>query len=198
MSIYRVIVEGPGFKVKSSFSHALDAFAWSSFGFWNRVSDAFSVPMLEGAPEKCVFTNLGCVGKWIRSRELNSAPESRRASLYSDKVIEMPRLAIDILLFYSRLTGHFVAAVHARHRERTTSASETRVFNCASVRTILHPRLSEITRTHLLVPCINLICMPIWTGHAGMIHSQTICATSIILRDKGNQNYKKDQIWSTS
>ena len=53
---------------------------------------------------------LGCVWKWIRSCEQNSAPESRPAGLNSVKIIKMSRLAIDRLLIYSRLTGHFDVA----------------------------------------------------------------------------------------
>ena len=33
----------------------IGAFVWSGFGIWNLVSDAFAVPLVENAPEKCVF-----------------------------------------------------------------------------------------------------------------------------------------------
>ena len=41
---------------------------------------------------------LSCVWKWIWSREQNSAPESRRASLHSVKVIKTSRVIIDRFL----------------------------------------------------------------------------------------------------
>jgi len=62
---------------------------------------------LKVRPESAVLQTiyLGCVWKWIRLREQNSAPESRRASFYSVKVIKMSRLAIDRLLILWSLHG---------------------------------------------------------------------------------------------
>ena len=88
--------------------------------------------MLESAP-KSAFSQtmyLGCVWKWIRPCKQNTAPESRRASLYSVKVIKMSRLAIDRLfilwllhvvasLLRKRLHDIFVLR-HAKQLERTT------------------------------------------------------------------------------
>jgi len=51
---------------------------------------------------------LGCVWKWIRSREQNSELESRHASLYSVKVIKMSRLTINRFLFYGCFMGCFI------------------------------------------------------------------------------------------
>jgi len=42
---------------------------------------------------------------WIRSSEQNSAPKSRRTSLYSVKVIEMSMLTIDLFLILWSLPG---------------------------------------------------------------------------------------------
>jgi len=71
-------------------------------GFWRRKRGfrrIFSF-LLKSAPEKCIFTNhvprLSLKVNW--SREQNSVPESRRASLYSVKVIKMSRLTIDPFL----------------------------------------------------------------------------------------------------
>ena len=47
------------------------------------------------------YIYLGCIWKWIRSHEQNFVSESRRASLYSVKVIKMPRLTIDRLFLWS-------------------------------------------------------------------------------------------------
>jgi len=50
---------------------------------------------------KSVFVHamyLSCIWKWIRSREQDSAPESRRVSLYSVKVIKIWRLTINRFL----------------------------------------------------------------------------------------------------
>jgi len=48
---------------------------------------------------------LGCVWKWIRSREQNYVSENRHASLYSVKVIKMSRRPIDRLSFHGRFTS---------------------------------------------------------------------------------------------
>jgi len=53
---------------------------------------------------------LSCVWKWIRSREQNSVPESRRATLHSVKVIKMSWLTIDRFPILWRFTGSFVVA----------------------------------------------------------------------------------------
>jgi len=85
----------------------IGVFAWSSFGVWGRVSDAFSVPMLESAPEKCVFTNRVCRCCLKRSsiREETFMLESRRASLHNVKVIKMSRLTIDRFFILWSLHG---------------------------------------------------------------------------------------------
>jgi len=87
--------------LSSKYGHCL------GFGVWNAVSDALSVFLLTSAPEKSAFTNhvVGCVWKWIRPREQNSAPESRHVSLYSVKVIKMSRQTINRFLILWALYG---------------------------------------------------------------------------------------------
>ena len=62
-------------------------------GFWrlNAVSKSMLVSFYARVRPKSVFLQtmyLDCVWKWIRSREQNSAPESRRVSLHYVKVIK--------------------------------------------------------------------------------------------------------------
>ena len=60
-------------------------------------------------PEKSVFTNhVPRLRLKVRSREQNSALESRRVSLYSVKVIKISRLISIAFLFYGRFTDRFI------------------------------------------------------------------------------------------
>jgi len=101
----------------ASFS-ILGAFVRSRFCVWNEISDALSVFLPNNAPENCVFTNNvpRLYLKWIRTRERNSTPKSRRVSLYSVKVIKVSRITVN----------HFLVlrALHGSPRCRKTS-SET-------------------------------------------------------------------------
>ena len=85
---------------RRAFAQILGAFACSGSGIWNAVSDASSVFLLKIHPESAFLQTmyLGCVWKWIRSRGQNSAPENRRASLYSVKGIKISRLTRDCFL----------------------------------------------------------------------------------------------------
>ena len=60
---------------------------------------------------------LGCVWKWIRSREQNSVPESRHASLYCLKVIKMSRLTIDRFFILWSLHGSLCCCIGDRERD---------------------------------------------------------------------------------
>ena len=81
--------------------------------------------LFKSAPKKCVSTivYLGCDWKWIRSREQNSVPESRHASLYSVKVIKMSRPTADRFLILWSLHGSLRCYETDRQTDCTTLLS---------------------------------------------------------------------------
>jgi len=79
--------------------------------------------------------HLVCVWKRIGSRERNSVPESRHASLYSVKVIKMSRLTIDRFLILCSLHGLLCSCKTDRETDCTTFLSlETKDFERGQLR----------------------------------------------------------------
>jgi len=113
---------------------------------------------------------LGCVSKWIWSQERNSVPESRRASLYSVKVIKMSRLTINRILTLWSLHGSLrccktdcttFLSLNTQDAERRqfdvakTAPKTLAFFNCAYLFACSHLKfdclhLTESTQMHLL------------------------------------------------
>lgn len=118
----------------------IGSFAWSTFGAWNRVSNTFSFPIHESAPETVLLETmyLDCVWKSIRSCEQNFVPEGRFASLYSVKATKMSRLTIlSGFLFYGRFTGQVVVAKQtvrqtqmARLNDLFVQCTRNCIWNC--------------------------------------------------------------------
>jgi len=78
---------------------------------------------------------LGCVWKWIRSREQNSVPESGHSNLYSAQAIKMSRLAIDWLLI--------LWSLHSSHHCRGTDCT----FFCPYISKTLREDNSDAPET---------------------------------------------------
>jgi len=106
--------------VNKAFVLVISVFMCSCFGIWNGITDAFSVPLLENAPNIAFFqiVYLGCIWEWIQSHEQNSVPNVEaiyQSRLYSRVASQATSIIV------AKETAQFSVLGYVRHWERTTT-----------------------------------------------------------------------------